>query len=192
MKRNDWNKKTITYLYGKKNLILTLGIYDPISKKPTCILSPINQGVYYPYFFLYIFHIRPPLFSHWKPILTTAMLFSLPKQKTCKFSLEWILAQSPLETSKRVLLGDPLMIKSVRGILYDTKALMKVLMSKIVEIPRTMHFDEVVSMSWAPMIVEMDWWIQKFLKHGSWLRDWSIKFIINLRPQLRVLNWLNE
>jgi hypothetical protein len=53
-------------------------------------------------------------------------------------------------------LGDPLMIKSVRGILYDTKALMKVLMSKIVEIPRTMHFDEVVSMSWAPMIVEMD------------------------------------
>jgi hypothetical protein len=48
------------------------------------------------------------------------------------------------------------MIKLVRGILYDTKALMKVLMSKIVEIPRTMHFDEVVSMSWAPIIVEMD------------------------------------
>jgi hypothetical protein len=48
------------------------------------------------------------------------------------------------------------MIKSVRGILYDTKALIKVLMSKIVEIPRTMHFDEVVSMSRAPMIVEMD------------------------------------
>jgi len=64
MKRN---KKKITYLYGKKNLISTLGICDPISKKPTCILSPINQGVYYPYIFLYIFHIRPPLFSHWKP-----------------------------------------------------------------------------------------------------------------------------
>jgi hypothetical protein len=48
------------------------------------------------------------------------------------------------------------MIKSVRGILYDTKILMKVLMSKIVEIPRTMHFDEIVSMSWAPMIVEMN------------------------------------
>ena len=40
MKRNDWNKKRITFLYGKKNLILTLGICDLISKKPTCILSP--------------------------------------------------------------------------------------------------------------------------------------------------------
>jgi len=43
MKKNDWNKKRITFLYGKKNLISTLGICDLISKKPTYILSPINQ-----------------------------------------------------------------------------------------------------------------------------------------------------
>jgi hypothetical protein len=47
----------------------------------------------------------------------------------CKSSLEWIPAQSLLETSKGVLLGDPSMIKSVRDILYDRKILIKVLMS---------------------------------------------------------------
>jgi hypothetical protein len=44
----------------------------------------------------------------------------------------------------------------------------------------------------APMIVEMDWWIQKFLKYRLWLRDGSIKSTIKLSPQLRLLNWLNE
>jgi hypothetical protein len=61
-------KKRITYLYGNKNLISILEICDPISKKHTCILSPIDPGAYYPYFCLYVFHIRPTLFSHWKLI----------------------------------------------------------------------------------------------------------------------------
>jgi len=39
----------------------------------------------------------------------------------CKSSLEWIPAQSPLETPVGVLLGELLKIKSVRGILYDRK-----------------------------------------------------------------------
>ena len=47
----------------------------------------------------------------------------------CKSSFERIPAQSPLETPKGVLLGDPPKIKSVRGIWYDRKKLMKVLMS---------------------------------------------------------------
>jgi hypothetical protein len=49
--------------------------------------------------------------------------------RACKSSLKWIPTQSLLETSKGVLLGDPSMIKSVRGILYDRKTLINVLMS---------------------------------------------------------------
>jgi hypothetical protein len=38
----------------------------------------------------------------------------------------------------------------------------------------------------------MDWWIYKFLKHGPWLINGSMKSIIKLKPKLRVLNWVNK
>jgi hypothetical protein len=63
---------------------------------------------------------------HFQTVSTSSLMVIF---RDCKSSLEWIPAQSPLETLGGVLLGDTPKIKSVRGISCDKKTLMKVLMS---------------------------------------------------------------